>query len=97
MAPTPSWPRAESMEASQSVLSGAMTADGLAGGRIPAAPTGALASPTAKELVIIMPMGSNVRGATAGTDVHARSSPRDPLSPIGHDVEEIKRNTRTPR
>ena len=59
MPPKPSWPRAESMEASQSVLFGAMLAGGLDGGRIPAAPAGALVSPAAMELMIMMPIGSN--------------------------------------
>ena len=45
MAPTPSWPRASSMEVSQSGLSGAMLAEGFAGGRMPAADAGALREP----------------------------------------------------
>ena len=59
MPPTPSRPRAESMEASQSVLFGAMLAGGLDGGRIPAAPTGVLVSPAAMELMTMTPIGSS--------------------------------------
>ena len=39
------------MEVSQSLLSGAMFAGGLAGGRIPAAAAGVLVSPAATELM----------------------------------------------
>ena len=41
MAPTPSWLRASSIEVSQSELCGGMLAEGLAGGRMPAAAAGA--------------------------------------------------------
>ena len=45
MDPTPSWLRASSMDVSQSGLSGAMFAEGFAGGRMPAADAGALGEP----------------------------------------------------
>ena len=59
MAPTPSWARAESMEAKKSPLAGAMFAAGLAGGNMPTAPAGAAANPDATELTMMTPMGSN--------------------------------------
>ena len=56
--PTPSWARASLIAVSQSPLSGAMFAGGLAGGRIPAAEAGALVSPAAMELMIMAPTGT---------------------------------------
>ena len=58
MEPTPSWLRASSMDVSQSGLSGAMLAEGLEGGRMPAADAGALVSPAATVLMTMAPMGS---------------------------------------
>ena len=58
MAPTPSWARASLMEVSQSALSGAMFAGGLAGGRIPVAEADVLVSPAAMELMIMTTTGN---------------------------------------
>ena len=49
MAPTPSWARGSLIEVSQSPLSGAMFAGGLAGGRVPLADADVLVSPAATE------------------------------------------------
>ena len=58
MLPTPSGARASLMAVSQSPLSGAMFAGGLAGGRIPAAEADALVSPAATEPMIMTKTGN---------------------------------------
>jgi hypothetical protein len=47
------------MDASQSSPVGAMFAGGFEGGRIPAAPAGALDGPAANALAVMIPIGSN--------------------------------------
>src|SRR6185437_11525734 len=58
IAPTPSWARPLLMDASQSLLLGAMLAPGFDGGRIPAADAGLLNSPDANVLMTSSPIGS---------------------------------------